>query len=104
MPVIFRALMCLEVPLLIAEELFPVAKHYLPLGGSHLVQMAVLLGAAFTIMELTAAIRELWSKRKKRKRADGRREPVVRQLALPQGSDPDGQTPSRAGLTSVRKL
>jgi hypothetical protein len=46
-----------EFSLILADAAFQHAFKYLPLGGSHIAQIAIVFGSAFAIVELISILR-----------------------------------------------
>jgi hypothetical protein len=58
MPVYIRVPLGIELLLLVAEVVWPASHPVLPLGGSHFVQVAVLVLCGIAIHELRTALNE----------------------------------------------
>jgi hypothetical protein len=56
MEMIFKFVFAFEIPLIIAETIFPGLHGVLPIGGNHLSQMGFLLGFSLFIADVSGPI------------------------------------------------
>jgi hypothetical protein len=63
MLVFIRVIVATELGLVVCEGLAPGAAHVLPLGGSHVAQLGILLGSAIFAYEWVVGLRWLFRRR-----------------------------------------
>jgi hypothetical protein len=63
----FRLVASIELALVILEGSVPLSAKFLPLGGSHLVQIGIMFGLGFVACEWIECYRRLRPRREKRK-------------------------------------